>query len=182
MTIQSYIDQLTFRQADVSFAVVVGLTMIFSFIYLFGYFSKIKRTEAQAVISSAPGVSIIIASRNALPLLQKNLPNWLAQDYPNFEVIIANDRSTDDTPLYLIEQKALHSKLKIVSLDADFVKMGGKKLAITLAIKKAQYDHFLLTDVDCVPSSDQWLKHMATQFTREKQIVLGAAQIGRAHV
>lgn len=68
-------------------------------------FTKIKRTESQAVVSSAPGISIIIASRNALPLLEKNLPNWLAQDYPNFEVIIANDRSTDDTPLFLIEQK-----------------------------------------------------------------------------
>jgi cellulose synthase/poly-beta-1,6-N-acetylglucosamine synthase-like glycosyltransferase len=70
--------------------------MIFAFIYLFGFFTKIKRTESQAVVSSAPGISIIIASRNALPLLEKNLPNWLAQDYPNFEVIIANDRSTDE--------------------------------------------------------------------------------------
>ena len=177
MNTQDFIQQLSFEHIDVSFAIVVGLSMIFAFIYLFGFFTKIKRTESQAVVSSAPGISIIIASRNALPLLENNLPNWLAQDYPNFEVIIANDRSTDDTPLYLIEQKELHPKLKVVSLDADFVKMGGKKLALTLAIKKAQYDHFLLTDVDCVPSSDQWLKHMATQFTREKQIILGTAPL-----
>ena len=112
--------------------------MIFAFIFLFGYFSKVKRTEAQGVISNTPGISIIIASRNARKLLEQNLPNWLAQDYPHFEVIIANDRSTDNTPLYLIEQQQIHPKLKVVSLDADFVKMGGKKLALTLAIKKAQ--------------------------------------------
>jgi glycosyltransferase involved in cell wall biosynthesis len=174
---QDFLQQLSFERIDVSFAIVVGLSMIFAFIFLFGYFSKVKRTEAQAVISNTPGISIIVASRNAKKLLEQNLPNWLAQDYPHFEVIIANDRSTDNTPLYLIEQQQIHPKLKVVSLDADFVKMGGKKLALTLAIKKAQYQHFLLTDVDCTPSSDQWLKHMATQFTAEKNIVLGVAPI-----
>jgi uncharacterized membrane protein len=69
VNLQSYINQLTFGQTDLSFAIVVGLTMIFAFIYLFGFFTKIKRTESQAVVSSAPGISIIIASRNALPLL-----------------------------------------------------------------------------------------------------------------
>lgn len=149
--------------------------MVFIFIYLFGYFLNVNRTEAQTVNSNATGISIIVVSSNAKAQLEKNLPQWLAQDYPNFEVIVANDRSTDSTPLYLIEQQQIYPKLKVVSLDADFVKMGGKKLAITLAIKKAQYQYFVLTDVDCMPSSDQWLKHMATQFGHDKHIVLGVS-------
>jgi cellulose synthase/poly-beta-1,6-N-acetylglucosamine synthase-like glycosyltransferase len=177
LNFQAFLDQLSFQQADISFSVVVGLSMIFIFIFLFGYFLKVKRTEIQMVNSNAPGISIIIASRNAKPLLEKHLPQWLAQDYPNFEVIVANDRSTDDTPLFLIEQQQIHPQLKVVSLDADFVKMGGKKLALTLAIKKAQYQHFLFTDVDCIPSSDQWLKHMATQFGSNKHIVLGVSPV-----
>ena len=177
MNLDAYIQQLSFERIDISFAVVVALSMIFLFIFLFGYFLKVKRTEAQSVNSNAPGVSIIIASRNAKAKLEKHLPQWLAQDYPNYEVIVANDRSTDDTPLFLIEQQQLHPKLKAVSLDADFVKMGGKKLALTLAIKKAQFQHFLFTDVDCIPSSDQWLKHMATQFGRDKHLVLGVSPV-----
>jgi cellulose synthase/poly-beta-1,6-N-acetylglucosamine synthase-like glycosyltransferase len=156
---------------------VVGLAMVFIFIFLFGYFLKVKRTETQTVNSNAPGISIIVVSCNAKSQLEKHLPQWLAQDYPNFEVIIANDRSTDDTPLFLIEQQQIHPKLKVVSLDAEFVKMGGKKLALTLAIKKAQFQYFLFTEVDCIPSSDQWLKHMATQFSNEKHIVLGVSPI-----
>jgi cellulose synthase/poly-beta-1,6-N-acetylglucosamine synthase-like glycosyltransferase len=177
LNLNAFLQDLTYGRADLSFTVVVGLAMVFVFIFLFGYFLKVNRTEAQTVNSNAPGVSIIIASRNAKAQLEKHLPQWLAQDYPNFEVIVANDRSTDDTPLFLIEQQQIHPKLKVVSLDADFVKMGGKKLALTLAIKKAQYQHFLFTDVDCIPSSDQWLKHMSTQFSREKQIILGVSPL-----
>lgn len=177
MNLNAFLQDLTFERADLSFTVVVGLAMVFVFIFLFGYFLKVHRTEAQTVNSNAHGISIIIASRNAKAQLEKHLPQWLAQDYPNFEVIVANDRSTDDTPIFLIEQQQIHPKLKVVSLDADFVKMGGKKLALTLAIKKAQYQHFLFTDVDCIPSSDQWLKHMSTQFSREKQIILGVSPV-----
>ncbi|MBM3939185.1 MAG: glycosyltransferase [Sphingomonadales bacterium] len=151
--------------------------MIFILIFLFGYFLRVKRTESQSVNSNAPGISVIVVSCNAKAQLEKHLPHWLAQDYPNFEVIIANDRSTDSTPLFLIEQQQIHPKLKVVSLDADFVKMGGKKLALTLAIKKAQYQHFVFTEVDCMPSSDQWLKHMATQFNQEKQLILGVSPL-----
>jgi hypothetical protein len=62
---QDFLQQLSFERIDVSFAIVVGLSMIFAFIFLFDYFSKVKRTEAQAVISNTPGISIIVASRNA---------------------------------------------------------------------------------------------------------------------
>jgi len=177
LNFDAFIQQLTFERSDLSFAIVVGLAMVFILIFLFGYFLRVKRTETQSVNSNAPGISVIVASRNARIQLENHLPQWLAQDYPNFEVIVANDRSTDDTPLFLIEQQQIHPKLKVVSLDADFVKMGGKKLALTLAIKKAQYQHFVFTDVDCIPSSDQWLKHMATKLGHENHIVLGVSPV-----
>lgn len=175
MNFNAFIAQLTFKQADISFAIVVGLSLIFIFIFLFGYFLKVKRTASPNATPQINGVSVIIACRNDKKHLEKNLPQWLAQDYPQFEIILADDRSTDGTPLFLIEQQQLHAKLKVVSLDADFVKSGGKKLAITLAIKKAQYQHFVFTDAHCTPNSDQWLTHMASQFDTQKQIVLGVS-------
>jgi hypothetical protein len=50
---QDFLQQLSFERIDVSFAIVVGLSMIFAFIFLFGYFSKVKRTEAQAAAASS---------------------------------------------------------------------------------------------------------------------------------
>ena len=47
-------------------------------------------------------------------------------------------------------------------------------MAITLGIKAAQYDHILLTDADCEPISNQWIKEMSRGFaSSDTDIVLG---------
>jgi hypothetical protein len=48
-----------------------------------------------------------------------------------------------------------------------------KKLAITLGIKAAKYNHFLFIDADCYPVSAHWLQHMSSQFSTTKHIVIG---------
>ena len=49
------------------------------------------------------GVSLIIAVRNELDNLKQNLPFLLAQDYPNYEIIIVDDHSSDDSCLFIKE-------------------------------------------------------------------------------
>lgn len=49
---------------------------------------------------------------------------------------------------------------------------GSKKFALTLGIKAAQYDNLLLTDADCKPASNHWIKLMS-QYGEKKSIVLG---------
>src|SRR5690606_34092381 len=49
----------------------------------------------------------------------------------------------------------------------------GKKFALSLGIKAAQYEHLVFTDADCVPESSDWLTHMAGAFSGGKEIVLG---------
>ena len=178
MNIQSYINQLTFDRNDLQFTIGCGIAAAFTLFYLFNYFVPVKKTAVGKLSSKAPGISIVITSCNNRSILEKNLPLWLSQDYPNFEVIVADDRSTDETLFFLIEQQQLHPKLQIVSLDPHFVKMGGKKLALTLAIKKSQFQFFLITEVDVVPASNQWLKLMSLQLGNKKnEIVLGASPI-----
>ena len=82
MNFNAFIAQLTFKQADISFAIVVGLSLIFIFIFLFGYFLKVKRTASPNATPQIKGVSVIIACRNDKKHIEKNLPQWLAQDYP----------------------------------------------------------------------------------------------------
>jgi hypothetical protein len=48
-----------------------------------------------------------------------------------------------------------------------------KKLAITLGIKAAKYNHFVFIDADCYPVSEHWLQHMSSKFSETKHIVLG---------
>ncbi len=55
-------------------------------------------------------ISIIICAKNEIVNLKANLPFILAQDYPNFEVIVVDDDSTDGSDLYL---NSLKKKRKI---------------------------------------------------------------------
>lgn len=153
-------------------------TVLFSvgWFYFFYYFNPIKLTPSEP-ITAFPPVSIIISARNSVLKLEDNIQHWLTQDYPNFEVVIIDDRSSDETAYFLVKTAEKEPLLKYVLLDPDVIKNGSKKLALTLGIKKAKNNYFLLTDADCIPSSDQWLKHMATGFTHKKDIVLGVSPV-----
>ena len=153
------------------------LFAIISWLYYFLIFTKIKITAVTPINQKLPGISLIVAARDAKKHLIDNLPSWLDQDYPEFEIIIANDRSSDGTTLYLTEQARIHSRLKVVQLDIDVVKTGGKKLALTLALKKAQYLYFILTDADCKPASKDWIRAMFQGFGDGNEIVLGVAPL-----
>lgn len=126
-------------------------------------------------IEKPVGVSIIIAARNESDNLYENLPSILNQDYPEFEVIVVNNQSIDETSWLLTAFQQQYKNLHIVELEKNKHIRPGKKLPITLAIKGAKYDYFLLTDVDCKPKSNQWIKKMSAQFISKNEIVIGYA-------
>jgi len=118
-------------------------------------------------------VSVIISARNEEKNLQENLPFILQQDYPDFEVIVINDRSYDSTDMMLLELKEANPHLKIVTVADNERYQTSKKFAITLGIKAAKNEHLLFTDADCKPASPNWIKLMASNFTGNTSIVLG---------
>ena len=176
MTFQDFINNLRFEQVDMILCVLATVLFSVGWFYFFYYFNPIKLTPSEP-ITAFPPVSIIISARNSVLKLENNIQHWLTQDYPNFEVVIIDDRSSDETAFFLVKTAEKEPLLKYVLLDPDVIKNGSKKLALTLGIKKAKNNYFLLTDADCIPNSDQWLKHMATGFTNKKDIVLGVSPV-----
>lgn len=120
-------------------------------------------------------ISVIIAARNESDNLYENLPAILSQDYPVYEVIVVNNQSIDDSSWILTAFAQQFPNLRVVELSKNKHLRPGKKLPITLAIKAAKYEHFVLTDADCKPSNNQWIKQMASQYSTSKEIVIGYA-------
>lgn len=119
-------------------------------------------------------ISVIISARNESANLKQFLPGILEQEYPNFEVIVVNDCSYDDSDLVLDDFKIRYPHLKVVTKTEHNRFKTGKKFALTLGIKAAANEHLLFTDADCAPASKQWISHMAANFlTPDVQIVLG---------
>ncbi len=176
MNIQVFIQSLHFDQVDLILCIAAVIFFSVGWFYFFQYFSAVNLTN-QAPASQLPPVSLIIAARNSVLKLEDHLPHWLNQDYPQFEVVIIDDRSGDETAYFLVKTAEKEPLLKYVLLDPEVIKNGGKKLALTLGFKKAKYNHFLLTDADCVPNSDQWLRSMAAGFTTKKDIILGVSPV-----
>ena len=146
-------------------------TMLFLLIYYRILYFKKKEKE----ITNFPPVSIIITAKDEDENLKNNLPVFLSQDYPEFEVVVVNDQSEDDTEDVLDSFSNMHNNFTVVRIGQKLRKWPGKKLAVSLGIRRAKYEILLLSDADCQPASDQWIKTMVSNYNEQTEIVLGVS-------
>ena len=149
------------------------IVALIQFYYLLVELTGIGFSNLNEKVALTPPVSVIICARNEYKNLTTFLPEILNQNYPEFQVIVVNDCSWDESSKYLEEMADAYPNLKIVTLKEQEKYPHGKKLALTLGIKGAAYDCLLLTDADCRPASAFWLRNMATNFVSGKDIVIG---------
>lgn len=151
------------------FIVVISVQLFF-YAYVF---SKVKQKKHANPTSNKPNISVIVCAKNEADNLERFLPSILNQDYPNFELVLINDSSTDATLKIMERFKASHNNVKIVNVKNIEAFWGNKKYALTLGIKAATHNHLLFTDADCQPVSNQWITEMSSCFSADHQIVLG---------
>ncbi len=121
-----------------------------------------------------PGVSVIICAKNEALNLQHFLKIVLIQQYKQFEVIVVNDQSTDNTIDVLVEYYKRNKNLKIVNIEKNAKKpYGGKKYALMKGLEAAAFDTIVVTDADCRPATTHWLAKMVGAYMDDTQIVLG---------
>ena len=118
-------------------------------------------------------VSVVICARNEARNLQALIDMLMEQRHNDFEVVIVNDRSDDDTLEVLNWLKPKYERLRVVNIQADEKFSYGKKIALGVGIRAAKHSHIVLTDADCVPTSRDWLALMCAGFKEGRQIVIG---------
>lgn len=143
--------------------------------YYTGIFGRLafKSLKEKALPPPPSPVSIVICARNEYEALQQHLKLILEQDYPQFEVIVVNDCSEDESEILLASLQGVYSHLSFRTLIKDDVFTHGKKMSLGVGIKAAQYDLLLFIDADCRPAGPQWLRSMQAHFTDKTDIVLG---------
>lgn len=154
---------------------ICGILLVFQLYFLLSVYRRLAFYKLRPVADKPASLplSVIICARNEEENLRRHLPKILEQDYPTFEVILVNDFSEDETKWLLRDFCAQHPRLKVVEIAEHIRLKHGKKFAVSLGIKAAQYEHLVFTDADCEPQSDQWLQHMAQAFDGGEEIVLG---------
>lgn len=159
-----------------TFLVVVSILFLFFYgmqlLWLALFYVRLAFHNSKN-LNNTPPVSVIIAARNEEDNLFHFLPKILEQDYHEFEVVVVNHQSIDDSSHILKALQRQYKHLKVIDIKRSKHLPNGKKLPLTIGIKGAKYEHLLFTDADCVPSSRYWIREMAGQFNDEKEIIIG---------
>jgi glycosyltransferase involved in cell wall biosynthesis len=165
---------ISFWQHHTLLAVFV-VSVIIQVIYYLFMFSGLAFYKLKNFSDFTKPVSIIICAKNEAKNLLHHLPGVLSQNYPDFEVIVVNDQSTDNTEDVLKAFQLQYPKLKIVTTPLQNKRdYFSKKMAVTLGIKAASNEHLVFIDADCRPASELWLKKITAPFSQENiKIVLG---------
>lgn len=151
------------------------LAFLIQMIYYWGFFSRLafKKIQPPEEPEDILPVSVVIAARNEYRHLSENLPAILEQDYPDFEVVVVNHASDDDSQELLKDLQKKYAHLNVVHIEKDLNFFKGKKFPLSLGIKSAKHETLLLTDADCRPESNLWIKTTAAQYKNNTQMVLG---------
>lgn len=153
------------------------IALIFLFcchlIYVIYRTTVVMSKKSSAVHKEEKGVSIIITSNNKSEFLEKSLEAFLNQDYPEYEVIVVDECSEDNTQDILAEMQQKYPHLRTTRIFPDTKFRRTKKIAINIGVLAAKYDILLFSEINCMPVTRNWVRTMQSYFDANTAVVLG---------
>jgi glycosyltransferase involved in cell wall biosynthesis len=148
---------------------IVGIQLLF--LLLLGV--ALLRAKQEIARQALPPLSVIVCAHDEEANLRDLVPALLQQTYPDFELIIVDDRSNDRTYDYLLELTARIPQVKMVRVAQTPAHIPGKKFALTLGIRAAKNELILVSDSDCRPVSTRWMELMVVALQPTHDFVVG---------
>lgn len=166
---------MSFNFNELSFYILIifVLAWIIQMSYHWFLFRRLAFHKKEKKESRYEPVSVIVCAKDSYEYLIDLIPAVLSQDYPEYELVIVNDCSQDETEEYLKDLARNNPKINLVNLTQNLNFFHGKKFPLSMGIKSAKYDLLLLTDADCVPNTNQWIKEMVASYEKDTEIVVG---------
>ena len=152
--------------------IFIGVIAI-QFIYYIGIFSKFTFSKPLKKSAVNLPVSVIVCAKNEAENVKELVPFLLNQNYHDYEIVLIDDASSDETLELFEEFERQSNKIKLVKVQNNEAFWGNKKYALTLGIKAARKPYLLFIEADCMPSSENWIAEMTSNFADKKSIVLG---------
>jgi hypothetical protein len=112
-------------------------------------FPRFIRSVEPLTGDDLPSLSIIVPARDEAAAIEEALQRMLGLDYPDYEVIAVNDRSTDGTGAIMDRVAAqVGDRLRVVHIEQLPEGWLGKNHAMSVGVSKACGEFILLTDGD----------------------------------
>ncbi len=120
-------------------------------------------------MKNSPKVAVVILNWNGRKYLEQFLPSVLASSYPNLEIIIGDNASTDESVLFL---KANYPQLRIIQNDQNYGFAGGYNRILA----QVDADYFILLNSD-VEVTENWIYPVVQLMQSESQIAAAQPKI-----
>ena len=143
----------------------------------------VKRLEQYVPPKKFPKVAILIPARDEERNIAKCINSLLAQNYPNFEVVVLDDNSTDDTGFILRGLAIKNPLLRIIQGTPLPQEWLGKHWACHQLAESTKSELILFTDADTTHNSGMLLQavgalekehaDLITAFPKEEVLTLG---------
>lgn len=157
---------------NIIFYVFIAVVVI-QLVYYLIIFGKFAFAQAQEITPKKVPVSVIVCAKNDAEKVKNLVPVLAEQDYPDFEIVLIDNASSDETLDIFEEFEKQYSNIRLVKVENNEAFWGNKKYALTLGIKAAKKDYLLFIDANCYPTSNEWITAMTSRFTTNRTIVLG---------
>ena len=170
--------QFSISYNTLSFIVLIifCIALLVQLLFHWGLFSRVafyKKNKRPKLDEELEPVSVVICARNAYEYLTELIPSLLHQDYPDFEIVVVNDCSDDETEEYLKELARQEPKIKPVQMRQHLNFFNGKKFPLSMGIKSAKNDLIIFTECNCLPANDQWLRSVVNCYGGNTEVVIG---------
>ena len=132
----------------------VGITWLYLLFYMIKSLLRSPKLEYVKIVDKKfPLISIILPARNEERHIRNCIDSLLNQDYPNFEIILVDDESTDMTLTIMKEFEKLYpTKIKVISITNRDENWVGKNWACYQGYLQSKGSLLLFTDADSIHS------------------------------
>ena len=153
------------------FDIVLGFMVAYYALAIFALIVGIRRLH-QCRADRKPFVSVIVAARNEEEHIEGLLDCLIRQDYPDYEIIIVNDRSSDRTSTIVEQFQQQHPNVRRIDISSPSQDMPSKKHALAQGIAGSKGEILMFTDADCLPPSS-WVSSLVQGFEKNAGLVAG---------
>ncbi|MGM9692912.1 MAG: glycosyltransferase [Alloprevotella sp.] len=156
------------------FPALLALLLVLLFLLRWVDWASARRVMAAPTADAAelPRISIIVPCFNAARALETGIPEMLQQDYPDFQIILVNENSEDDTADVIKRLAQSDPRVRHTYVPDTSRSIEPRKLALTLGIKAARSEWVVIAEPDVLPVSRSWLRTLAARCTEAADTVL----------
>ena len=162
------------RSLNLTDYIIIGIIAsiwLFRFLYDVFLYGRLSICKAAPAGTSSLPVTVMIVERNEEQRLQTNLPAWLQMGYPNYEVLVVDDFSEDNSLATLALLRKEYPRLKFTALNQET--RYSEKLSRNLGFKAASHEMIVMSHPAILPPDNHWLPGISAAVSCGKDVVIG---------